>query len=64
MLARVRPAQLKEFLGPPRYRHHLAEEQDEVGVATALAYTPVGGETMPIEVSLIPGRGELIDRFR
>lgn len=51
---------LNEFLGPLRFRHHLAEEEDEVGVATALAYTPVGGETMPIEVSLIPGRGELI----
>jgi len=58
--ARVRPDQVAEFLGPRRYRHHLAEEQDEVGVATALAFTPVGGETMPIEVSLIPGRGELI----
>jgi len=60
VLARVRPDQVPEFLGPLRFRHHLAEEQDEVGVATALAYTPVGGETMPIEVSLIPGRGELI----
>jgi ATP-dependent Lon protease len=58
--ARVRPAQLSDFLGPRRFRHQLAEEQDEVGVATALAYTAVGGETMPIEVSLIPGRGELI----
>ncbi|MHB0939195.1 MAG: endopeptidase La [Armatimonadota bacterium] len=58
--ARVRAAQLAEFLGPPRFRHHLAEEEDEVGVATALAFTPVGGETMPIEVSLIPGKGELI----
>ncbi len=58
--ARVRAAQLPTFLGPPRFRHQLAEEQDEVGVATALAFTPVGGETMPIEVALIPGRGELI----
>ena len=58
--ARVRPAQVTEFLGHPRFRHQLAEEADEVGVATALAYTPVGGETMPIEVSLIPGKGELI----
>ena len=55
--ARIRPAQLPEFLGPPRFRHHLAEEADEVGVATALAFTPVGGETMPIEVSLMPGKG-------
>jgi len=60
VLRRVRPTLIAEFLGPLRYRHHLAEEQDEVGVATALAYTPVGGETMPIEVSLVPGRGELI----
>ncbi len=58
--ARIRATQLPEFLGPPRFRHHLAEETDEVGVATALAFTPVGGETMPIEVSLVPGKGELI----
>jgi len=56
----VKPEQLDEFLGPRRYRHQLAEEKDEVGVATALAYTAVGGETMPIEVSLIPGKGEVI----
>jgi ATP-dependent Lon protease len=58
--ARVRPVQLADYLGPRRFRHQLAEEQDEVGVATALAYTPVGGETMPIEVAIIPGSGNLI----
>ncbi|MHB9132524.1 MAG: endopeptidase La [Armatimonadota bacterium] len=52
--------QLPEFLGPLRYRHQLAEEQDEVGVATALAVTAVGGETMPVEVAIILGKGELI----
>jgi len=56
----IPPEQIADFLGPRRYRHHLAEEADEIGVATALAYTQVGGETMPIEVSLMPGRGELI----
>jgi ATP-dependent Lon protease len=57
---RIKASQVTKYLGPPRFRHHLAEEQDEVGVATALAFTPVGGETMPIEVSLIRGKGELI----
>ena len=57
---RVPVKALDDMLGPPRFRHQMAEEEDEIGVATALAYTSVGGETMPIEVSLIPGRGELI----
>jgi len=60
MPSRIQPGQIAKYLGPRRFRHQLGEEKDEVGVATALAYTAVGGETMPIEVSLIPGRGELI----
>ncbi len=51
---------VEHFLGPIKYRHQGGEEESEVGVATGLAYTTVGGETMPIEVAKIPGRGEFI----
>jgi ATP-dependent Lon protease len=49
-----------EFLGKPTYRYGQAELEDQVGVATGLAYTTVGGDTLQIEVSLSPGKGKLI----
>ncbi|MEI6518815.1 MAG: endopeptidase La [bacterium] len=56
----VKVKDVESYLGPIRYRHQGGEEESEVGVATGLAYTTVGGETMPIEVAKIPGRGEFI----
>ena len=53
----VTPANLDEYLGVPRYRASRQEEQNEVGVATGLAWTEVGGEILPIEVTLMPGKG-------
>jgi ATP-dependent Lon protease len=47
------------YLGVPRYRPTLAEEQNEVGVATGLAWTEVGGEILVTEATLMPGRGRL-----
>ncbi|MFP3124853.1 endopeptidase La [Ectobacillus funiculus] len=49
-----------EFLGKKRFRYGEAEHQDQVGVATGLAYTAAGGDTLAIEVSLYPGKGKLI----
>jgi ATP-dependent Lon protease len=49
-----------KMLGPDRYSHQNGETQDQIGVVTGLAWTPVGGETLPIEVSRMPGRGKLI----
>ncbi len=49
-----------KYLGPPRYSEHLAEKEDEVGVATGIAYTEAGGDIMPIEVTLMPGKGEMV----
>ncbi len=49
-----------EYLGVPRYRPTLAEEQNEVGVATGLAWTEVGGEILVTEATLMPGRGRLM----
>lgn len=51
---------VEEFLGKPLFRYGQAETQDQVGVATGLAYTAVGGDTLQIEVSLTPGKGKLV----
>ncbi|NHM30503.1 endopeptidase La [Neobacillus terrae] len=51
---------VEEFLGKPRFRYGQAELEDQVGVATGLAYTTVGGDTLQIEVSLSPGKGKLV----
>ena len=45
---------------PPLYIPPLAEEEDEIGVATGLAWTEAGGDIMAIEVTLMPGKGLLL----
>jgi ATP-dependent Lon protease len=50
---------LEEHLGPPRYRVDAENRQDQVGVALGLAWTEHGGELLPVEVALMPGRGGL-----
>ncbi|MFN3421453.1 MAG: S16 family serine protease, partial [Armatimonadota bacterium] len=57
---KVMPANLSKFLGPPKFRLGEAEEQDEVGVATALAWTGVGGDVLSVEVALLEGSGKLV----
>src|SRR3989338_1152924 len=49
--------QLTDILGPKRFTHSLAEKSDQVGVATGLAYTQVGGDILFIEVATMPGKG-------
>jgi len=51
---------LQQFLGKPLFRYGQAEEEDLVGAATGLAYTPSGGDTLIIEVAVYPGKGKLI----
>ena len=55
----VTPNLLGKYLGPPRRAHGLAEQRDEVGVATGLSWTANGGDTMAIEVSVMEGKGTL-----
>jgi len=50
---------LGDYLGPPKFIPELDQEESQVGLATGLAWTEVGGETLYIEVSLFPGKGEL-----
>ena len=56
---RVGPDDLAELLGQPPYDPDASLLDDKVGVANGLAYTPVGGEVLEIEVSALPGRGRL-----
>jgi ATP-dependent Lon protease len=55
----VNPNHIERFLGPPEFHNLEAERQDEVGVATAMAWTENGGEIMPVEVLLLDGKGNL-----
>lgn len=55
----ITPGMIEKFLGPPEYFLTEAERQDEVGVATGLAWTENGGEIMAVEVALLEGKGSL-----
>jgi len=49
---------LDSYLGVKRFSYGLAEEQDQVGQVTGLAWTEVGGELLTIETAVIPGKGK------
>lgn len=50
---------LHEYLGIPKYMSEAEQEADEIGVATGLAWTPVGGEILHIEATIMQGKGQL-----
>lgn len=50
---------LKEWLGPSKFRYGMAETEDQIGAVTGLAWTEVGGDTLVIEVTVMPGSGKL-----
>lgn len=54
---RITRASLSQYLGSKKYLYDMANEQDEIGIARGLAWTPVGGDTLSIEVNLMPGDG-------
>ncbi len=55
----VTAEKVTDYLGVPRFRPSLAEEKNEIGIATGLAWTEVGGEILVTEATLMPGRGRL-----
>jgi ATP-dependent Lon protease len=55
----VDAAQLEELLEPPRFRTEALLGEDEVGVATGLAWTPAGGDVLFVEAAIVPGKGRL-----
>ncbi len=57
----VTPRNLSKYLGVRRFNYGRAEEQDQVGQVTGLAWTEVGGELLTIESSVVPGKGKLLD---
>jgi ATP-dependent Lon protease len=57
---RVTAGNLARFLGPPPYPPDEERDQNEVGVATGLAWTETGGEVLHVEASTMPGKGSLI----
>jgi ATP-dependent Lon protease len=56
----VTPRNLEKYLGVKRFRYGLAEEYDQVGQVTGLAWTEVGGELLTIESTMVPGKGKMI----
>jgi len=58
-IARVTRGNLHLFLGPPKFIPEAEREQNEIGVATGLAWTSAGGEILHVEASLAKGRGNL-----
>jgi len=59
-VVQLSPAGLKRYLGAQKAFWGMAEERDEVGVATGVARTEQGGDVLSVEVTLMPGKGNLI----
>jgi ATP-dependent Lon protease len=56
---KITSSSVPKFLGPPRFRYGIADIEPQVGVATGLAWTEMGGELLQVEVTIVPGRGKL-----
>lgn len=56
---KVSVSSLEELLGPRRYKDDALYKKDEIGVVNGLAWTAVGGETMPVEVAVLDGTGKI-----
>ena len=57
---RVSEKSLEKYLGKERYTIDLKNEKDEIGIVRGLAWTSVGGDTLQIEVNIMPGKGEFV----
>jgi len=57
---RITASMLARYLGPPQFIRGITEEQDGIGIATGVAWTEAGGDLMPVEVALMPGKGNLL----
>jgi ATP-dependent Lon protease len=60
LAVKVTPDSLEHLLGVRKFRYGLAEQQDQIGQVTGLAWTQVGGELLTIEAAVVPGKGQLI----
>ncbi|KAK1548503.1 hypothetical protein Q3G72_009904 [Acer saccharum] len=57
---KINPAKVKKYLGVPKYRDNRREDLAEIGMATGLAWTQMGGEILQIEVTTMPGKGKMM----
>ena len=58
--ARITPARVQKYLGPPRFKFGINDGQDEIGLVNGLAYTSWGGNLLQTECTTVPGKGKLI----
>ncbi len=56
---KITVSKLEKFLGVPKYRYGIAEEQPQIGISTGLAWTETGGALLQIEAVIMPGKGNL-----
>jgi len=56
---RITSSSISKYLGPRQFRHGQAEEKDQIGLVTGLAWTQVGGELLSVETLVMPGKGEV-----
>ena len=56
---KVSASSLSKYLGPPKFRYGMAETEPQIGMATGLAWTELGGELLGVEVTIVPGRSKL-----
>ncbi|HHW00677.1 MAG TPA: endopeptidase La [Clostridiaceae bacterium] len=56
---KITSGNLEKYLGKKKYRFDMANERDEVGIARGLAWTPIGGDTLSVEVTIMSGNGKL-----
>ena len=57
---RITEANIEKYLGKPLYNIDYANDKNEIGVVRGLAWTSVGGDTLQIEVNIMPGKGEVL----
>ncbi|CCQ92255.1 class III heat-shock ATP-dependent LonA protease [[Clostridium] ultunense Esp] len=55
----ITPKTIEQMLGKPLFHYGMAEREDQIGAVTGLAWTEAGGDTLTIEVSILPGNGKL-----
>ena len=60
LCVRVTDRNLEKYLGKEKYSYNMINELDEVGIVRGLAWTSVGGDTLEIEVNIMPGKGETL----
>jgi ATP-dependent Lon protease len=57
---RLTAGMLHKYLGPPAFDYGMLDEKDQVGVANGVAWSEAGGDLMPVEVTLVDGKGSLM----